>query len=153
MKLLPPRPLLVLAASATLALTAPVALRAQQPSASPNPSEADVFDVIKRGADRLQKQAKEAKELGPKVKLLEERQNDLHKKVVEMEQKMAKQQEIIDHLHKELEKLENAPKPAPPVPPAPPTAVPPAAPIAPPPSAPLPVTEPPVKPAATPEAQ
>ena len=155
---LTPRPVLILAASAALALATPCALHAQQPLASPNPSEADVFDVIKKGADRLQKQAKEAKELSPKVKLLEERQNDLHKKVVEMEQRLAKQQEIIDHLHHEVEKLETAaskPVPPPPtaeVPPAPHVA-PPAPPVAPPPGAPgapLPVTEPPVKPAPTP---
>ncbi len=131
------RSLLAVAASAALALAAPCAARAQQPAATPGSAESDVFDIIKKGADKLQKQAKETKELGPKVKLIEERQNDLHKKMAEMEQKLAKQQEIIDHLHKEIEKLEATGKTAAPAP----SATEPAKPVAP-----LPVTEPPVKP-------
>ena len=134
-------PLCALAASAALALTVPSAVRAQQPTATPGSSESDVFDIIKKGADKLQRQAKETKELAPKVKLLEERQNDLHKKMAELEQKLTKQQEVIDHLHKELEKLENAAKTAAPSPSTTETTKP---------SAPLPVTEPAIKP--TPEA-
>ncbi len=138
---MPSRPLCALAASAVLALTAPAAVRAQQPTATPGSSESDVFDIIKKGADKLQRQANQTKELSPKVKLLEERQNDLHKKMAELEQKLTKQQEVIDHLHKELEKLENAAKTAAPSPSTTETTKP---------GAPLPVTEPAIKP--TPEA-
>ena len=137
------RRLLALAASATLALATPCVVHAQQPTATPAGTDSDVFDIIKKGADKLQKQAKETKELGPKVKLMEERENDLHKKMTELEQKLAKQQEIIDHLHKEMEKLEATSKTAAPSP-SPTESVKPVAP--------LPVTEPPVvpTPAATP---
>ena len=131
------RPLCALAASAVLALAVPSAVRAQQPTATPGSSESDVFDIIKKGADKLQKQANQTKELSPKVKLLEERQNDLHKKMAELEQKLTKQQEVIDHLHKELEKLETAAKPTAPSPSTTETTKP---------GAPLPVTEPAVKP-------
>ena len=126
------RSLLIVAASAALTLATPCAVRAQQPTPAASNPDSDVFDIIKKGADKLQKQAKETKELGPKVKLLEDRQNDLHKKMTEMEQKLAKQQETIDLLRKELEK-QTAPKPTAPADPAKPLG-------------PLPVTEPATQP-------
>ena len=135
---LSPRPLFALAASAALALVMPSAMRAQSPT--PAGADTDVFDVIKKGADKLQRQARETKELGPKVKLLEERENDLHKKMTELEQKLAKQQETIDLLRKQLEKDEAAAKTAAPSPSSTETAKP---------GAPLPVTEPAVKPLPT----
>ena len=132
-------PLFALAASAAFALATPCAVHAQSPT--PTSTESDVFDIIKKGADKLQRQAKDTKELTPKVKLLEDRQNELHKKMTDLEQKLAKQQETIDHLQRDLEKLSTASKSGTVSPSTTETAKP---------GAPLPVTEPPAKPLPTP---
>jgi TolA-binding protein len=138
-----------LAASAALIATglatAPV-LRAQQPtpevSASPTPGSTDIFDIIKKGADKLQKEEKEQKELAPEIKKLNDRQNDLLRRHVELERHLQsillKQEEAIQRLDHSMQKLEKemeeckmqaASKPE-----------------APKPSAPLPMTEPTPKP-------
>jgi hypothetical protein len=109
----------MLTASAALlaaGLVSTPVLRAQQPTpeptASPTPSsgQEDIFDVIKKGADKLQKEAKEQKELAPEIKRLNDRQADLLRRHVELERHLQtillKQEESIQHLEHEVEKLE-----------------------------------------------
>ncbi len=116
----PSRQSLTLTASAALLaaglVTAPV-LRAQspspEPSASPTPSgksSDDIFDVIKKGADKLQKEAKAQKDLEPQIKLLTERQNEMLKRHIELERHLQtillKQEEAIQRLDKKVEQLD-----------------------------------------------
>jgi hypothetical protein len=133
-------------------VSAPV-LRAQQPTptATPEPSASpsggeDIFDVIKKGADKLQKEAKEQKELAPEIKKLQDRQNDLLRRHIELERHvqsiLLKQEEAIQHLDRTVEKLERelAEAKAQPAPTPEPPKI----------SAPLPMTEPTPKPTPAP---
>jgi predicted RNase H-like nuclease (RuvC/YqgF family) len=139
---------LLLTASAALVaagLASTPVLRAQQPSPTPEPSaspaasgsQPDIFDVIKKGADKLQKEAKEQKELAPEIKRLNERQADLLRRHLELERHLQtillKQNDSIEHLEHEVEKLDkevaeskaqSAPKPAAPLPMTEPTPAP-----------------------------
>jgi Skp family chaperone for outer membrane proteins len=148
------RPSLSLAASAAFIAaglaTAPV-LRAQQatpePTATATPSgQEDIFDAIKKGADKLQKEAKEQKELAPEIKALNQRLTDVTRHQIEQERRVQsnilKQQEEIQALEKTVAKLEKEcaecmAKPSP-------------TPEAAKPSATLPMTEPTPKPTPTP---
>ena len=137
------------ALTAAALFTVQPALRAQSPTApdaTPSTNTSDIFDAIKKGADKLQKQAKDAQKIEPQLKALEERQAEYikHQEQVEreLEAVLLKQSaEIhsltmaVQHLEAELKAAHHGPPP-PPVPPAPPSA----------PAAPLPATEPPVPP-------
>ena len=127
-------------------VVAPV-VRAQAPELSPSPtphdSTSDIFDAIKKGADKLQKQAKDAGKIGPELKTMEERQAQFIKHQTEVEVRLTEvlvhQEGEIRRLAEAVERLEteikaaHAPLPRPlQVPPAPPAS----------PAAPLPATEP-----------
>ena len=79
-----------LTASALFVVTAVV--RAQAPELSPSPtphdSTSDIFDAIKKGADKLQKQAKDAGKIGPELKTMEERQAEFLKHQTEVERRL-----------------------------------------------------------------
>ncbi len=148
----------VLTASAMF-VVAPV-VRAQAPELSPSPaphdSTSDIFDVIKKGADKLQKQAKDAGKIGPELKTMEERQAQFIKHQTEVEARLTEvlvhQEGEIHRLAEAVERLEteiraaHAAMPHPPAPPAPPAGAPPPPPRGP--AAPLPATEPPATPGA-----
>lgn len=143
--------------SAALFTVQPV-LRAQSPTPAASPTGADIFDAIKKGADKLQKQAKDAGKIEPQLKALEQRQAEYikHQEEVEraLEAVLLKQSQEIHELTKAVGRLEaeiksahHGPPPMPPLPPMPPA--PPRAPDAPSgPARPLPATEPPTPPAA-----
>ncbi len=147
-----------LTASALFVVT-PV-VRAQAPELSPSPTPhdptSDIFDAIKKGADKLQKQAKDAGKIGPELKTMEERQSEFIKHQTEVERRLTEvlvhQEGEIHRLAEAVERLEteiraaHAAMPHPPVPPAPPVLgeQPPPPPRGP--AAPLPATEPPAKP-------
>jgi septal ring factor EnvC (AmiA/AmiB activator) len=139
--------LLLTASAALLAagLASAPMLHAQQPTPTPEPSaspassgsQEDIFDVIKKGADKLQKEAKEQKELAPEIKRLNDRQADLLRRHLELERHLQtillKQNESIEHLEQKVEKLEKecaeckaqmSAKPAAPLPMTEPTPVP-----------------------------
>ena len=141
-----------LTASALFIVT-PVA-RAQEPELSPSPtphdSSSDIFDAIKKGADKLQKQAKDAGKIEPQLKTMEERQAAFIKHQTEVETRLTevllrqegeirRLAEAVEHLETEIKTAQHAvPPPHPfPVPPAPPAPPAPAAP-----APPLPATEP-----------
>ena len=140
--------------ASTLFVVAPV-VRAQAPELSPSPaphdSTSDIFDAIKKGADKLQKQAKDAGRIEPQLKTMEDRQAAFIKHQTEVESRLTEvlvhQEGEIHRLAEAVERLEaeikaaHAAMPHPPMPPAPPA--PPAAP-----GAPLPATEPPATPSA-----
>ncbi len=151
----------------------PTPLPASSPAATPA-DQPDIFDVLKKGADKLQKEARKTREIEPQLRQMVEKQDELlrdakeAKKEVEARDKeviqqleeskrelivvLTKQQDVLVKLAAAVEKMETQLKahPLPPMPPAfqppaPPASLKPSAPPADP-SAPLPVTEPPVKP-------
>ena len=155
--------LVTLAASAALTAAAtftlaPVAraqstgtfgLAPSEPTASPaeHDAAADIFEAVRKGADKLQKQAKEAGKIGPELKQIEERQAEYIKHQTEIEHRLedvlVRQSAEIRRLTEAVERLESEIKTSHP---AAIHAVPPALPVPPtpstPPAAPLPATEP-----------
>ena len=142
------------ALTASALFIVPTVVRAQAPELSPSPtphdSTSDIFDAIKKGADKLQKQAKDAGKIEPQLKTMEERQAAFIKHQTEVESRLTevlvhqegeihRLTEAIEHLETEIRNAHAAMPhpPAPPVPPAPPA-----------PAAPLPATEPPATPSA-----
>ena len=141
-----------LTASALFIVTPVVRAQSPEPSSSPTPhdSSSDIFDAIKKGADKLQKQAKDAGKIEPQLKTMEERQAEFIKHQTEVERRLTevllRQEGEIHRLADAVERLETEiktahaampPHPMPPMPPAPPAPPAPAAP-----AAPLPATEP-----------
>ena len=134
--------------ASALFIVAP-AVRAQSPELSPSPTPrdatSDIFDAIKKGADKLQKQAKDAGKIEPQLKTMEDRQAAFIKHQTEVEARLTEvlvhQEGEIHRLAEAVERLEaeirtaHAAMPHPPAPPAPP-------------AAPLPATEPPATPSA-----
>ena len=117
--------LAVLAAAAVLSAAAP-AVRAQSPSPEATEAKhddsADIFDAIKKGADKLQKQAKDAGKIEPQLKQLEDRQAEYIKHQEEVERRLAglliQQSEEIHRLTAAVERLETDLKAAQPAAPA-----------------------------------
>ncbi len=104
--------LTALAASAVLttaAFTLVPASRAQSPEPSASPAEhdqaADIFEAVKKGADKLQKQAKEAQKIGPELKQLQDRQAEYIKHQLEVERHLG---EILTQQSAELHQLSEA---------------------------------------------
>lgn len=101
------------AALLTAGLLAAPAVRAQAPSPAPtaaSSSSDDIFDVIKKGADKLQKEARAQKDLAPQLKQVNERQAELLKYCTQIERRsqaaLIKQEEEIKQLQATVAKLE-----------------------------------------------
>ena len=94
--------------TATLLSVAPV-LRAQSPT--PEPTEAkhdasgDIFEAIKKGADKPEKQAKDAGKIEPQLKQLEARQAEYIKHQEEVERRLAG---LLLQQNEEISKLTQA---------------------------------------------
>lgn len=127
-------------ASAAVFAMAPLA-RGQQTPPPPNPAAApassseqsDIFDAIKKGADKLQREARKTRDIEPEIRQLLERQEELSRRLAETDKAieardkelvrqlgeskrelvaaLAKQQEMLDQIVHVVEKIDSEPKP------------------------------------------
>ena len=94
------KPFILALTISVLALTPPL-LRAQQPSPSPT-SEPDIFDALKKGITKVQKQTHEAKELEPEVKALKRQQDEMQQDLTEGKERL---HTVLLHQAEEIKSL------------------------------------------------
>jgi septal ring factor EnvC (AmiA/AmiB activator) len=98
-------------ATASLFALAPLARAQQTPPPPPPPPSAapdqnDIFDAIKKGADRLQKEARKTRDIEPELHQLLERQDELERRLAESNKELeVRDKEIIHQIEETKREL------------------------------------------------